>query len=332
MLAVSPVHLAVSQGKDVFEAFYKKDLARRLLLGRSSSMDGEKSAVSKLKAECGSQFTSKLEGMFTDIELSKEAMATFRKSLSAASALATVCPAVDLSVQVLTSGFWPSYPLVDLNLPSGLAAAQHVFAEHYLQKHSGRRLVWVNSLGTALVRAKFDSGMKELAVSAFQAAVLLLFNEADELSLHDIAVATGLEIRELRRTMQSLACGREQVLLKRPEGREIGEHDVFCYNAGFASRLYRVRINTVQLKETVEDNRKTNESVLQDRQHQIDAAIVRIMKTRKTLGHKLLVSELVGQLRFPVEATDLKKRIESLIDREYLERDDADPQVYNYLA
>ena len=36
-------------GKDVFEAFYKKDLAKRLLLGRSASVDAEKSMLSKLK-------------------------------------------------------------------------------------------------------------------------------------------------------------------------------------------------------------------------------------------------------------------------------------------
>ena len=41
---------------------------------------------------------------------------------------------------------------------------------------------------------------------------------------------------------------------------------------------------------------------------------------------------LYTQLKFPVKASDLKKRIESLIDREYLERDAANPQVYNYLA
>jgi len=52
------------QGKDVFEAFYKKDLAKRLLLGKSASIDNEKSMISRLKAECGSQFTTKLEGMF----------------------------------------------------------------------------------------------------------------------------------------------------------------------------------------------------------------------------------------------------------------------------
>ena len=38
------------------------------------------------------------------------------------------------------------------------------------------------------------------------------------------------------------------------------------------------------------------------------------------------------QLKFPIKPADLKKRIESLIDREYLERDKNNPQIYNYLA
>lgn len=38
------------------------------------------------------------------------------------------------------------------------------------------------------------------------------------------------------------------------------------------------------------------------------------------------------QLKFPIKPTDLKKRIESLIDREYLERDKNNSQIYNYLA
>lgn len=37
------------QGKDIFEAFYKKDFAKRLLLNRSASSDAEKSMLLKLK-------------------------------------------------------------------------------------------------------------------------------------------------------------------------------------------------------------------------------------------------------------------------------------------
>ena len=66
-------------GKDVFEAFYKKDLAKRLLVGKSASVDAEKSMLSKLKQECGGGFTSKLEGMFKDMELSKDVLLQFKQ-------------------------------------------------------------------------------------------------------------------------------------------------------------------------------------------------------------------------------------------------------------
>ena len=58
-------------GKDVFEAFYKTHLARRLLLQKSASDDAERSILSKLKQECGAHFTQKLEGMFKDVSLSQ---------------------------------------------------------------------------------------------------------------------------------------------------------------------------------------------------------------------------------------------------------------------
>jgi cullin-4 len=81
-----------------------------------------------------------------------------------------------------------------------------------------------------------------------------------------------------------------------------------------------------------EEQQATTEQVFQDRQYQIDAAIVRIMKTRKTLPHSLLISELFNQLRFPVKPSDLKKRIESLIERDYMCRDKDDTNAYNYVA
>ena len=65
---------------------------------------------------------------------------------------------------------------------------------------------------------------------------------------------------------------------------------------------------------------------------QIDAAIVRIMKMRKSSTHNLLITELYNQLKFPVKPPDLKKRIESLIDRDYMERDKENPNQYNYVA
>jgi cullin-4 len=199
------------QGKDVFEAFYKKDLAKRLLLGKSASIDAEKSMITKLKTECGSQFTNKLEGMFKDIELSKEINDSFRQSSQARTKLPS---GIEMSVHVLTTGYWPTYPPMDVKLPHELNVYQDIFKEFYLSKYSGRRLMWQNSLGHCVLKADFPKGKKELAVSLFQSVVLMLFNDAQKLSFLDIKDSTGIEDKELRRTLQSLACGKVRVLQK----------------------------------------------------------------------------------------------------------------------
>jgi cullin-4 len=56
------------------------------------------------------------------------------------------------------------------------------------------------------------------------------------------------------------------------------------------------------------------------------------MKARKRLSHTLLISETMTQLKFPAQNSDIKKRVESLIEREYLERDSNEAAVYRYLA
>ena len=94
----------------------------------------------------------------------------------------------------------------------------------------------------------------------------------------------------------------------------------------------RIKINQIQIKETKKEKAEVHESVLRDRMHVMDAAIVRIMKTRKKLVHNELIAEIYNQLKFPAETSALKKRIESLIDREYIERDENDTTMYNYLA
>lgn len=315
-------------GKDVFEAFYKKDLAKRLLVGKSASVDAEKSMLSKLKQECGGGFTCKLEGMFKDMELSKDINITYKQHLAATQEGG----GLDLSVYILTMGFWPTYPPVEVRLPTELTRHQDHFAKFYLAKHSGRKLQWQATLGHCVLRAHFAQGNKELQVSLFQALVLLLFNDGDNLSFEDIKNTTNIEAGELRRTLQSLACGKARVLAKTPRGRDVRDADHFAFNNEFTNKLFRIKINQIQMKETSEEQKATEERVFQDRQYQIDAAIVRVMKMRKALSHNLLISELYNQLKFPVKPADLKKRIESLIDRDYMERDKDNSNQYNYVA
>jgi cullin-4 len=87
-------------------------------------------------------------------------------------------------------------------------------------------------------------------------------------------------------------------VLQQPKGRDVEDEDIFTFNDDFIAPLFRIKVNAIQLKETVEENSSTTERVFHDRQYQIDAAIVRIMKTRKVLSHTLLITELYQQVQF----------------------------------
>ena len=178
-------------GKAVFEAFYKKDLARRLLMGRSASADAERSMLQRLKTECGAGFTSNLEQMFKDIELSREEMSSYKFILEGRGAR----PSLELNVNILSAAAWPTYPDIPVIVPSDINATLESFTRHYKSKHGGRKLDWKHPLAQCQIKAKFARGNKELVVSSFQAIVLLLFNGIDvedHRSYEHIKVATGL--------------------------------------------------------------------------------------------------------------------------------------------
>ncbi|MCJ1310092.1 hypothetical protein MMC25_003753 [Agyrium rufum] len=319
-------------GKAVFEAFYKKDLARRLLMGRSASSDAEKSMLTRLRSECGSNFTHNLEQMFTDIGLAREEISSYKQMLEDRNKK----PAVDLNVNVLSSAAWPTYPDVAVEIPQDIQKATQDFEKHYKAKHTGRRLTWKHALAHCQLKACFSKGFKEIVVSSFQAIVLLYFNDkstAQQIGYKEIQAATNLSDAELTRTLQSLACARYRVLSKTPRGRDINpDTDTFSFNAGFWDAKYRIKINQIQLKETAAENKETHERVAADRHFETQAAIVRIMKGAKKMSHSGLIAEVIKatKSRGVLQPNEIKKEIEKLIEKDYIER--GDDGGYSYLA
>lgn len=320
------------QEKDVFEKYYKQHLAKRLLSSKSVSDDAERSLILKLKTECGYQFTSKLEGMFTDMKTSQDTMQGFYEAMGP-----VLADGPTLSVHVLTTGSWPTQSSTACNLPPEILSVCDKFRTYYLGTHNGRRLTWQTNMGSADIKATFGRGQKhELNVSTYQMCVVMLFNNADRLSYKEIEQAVEIPTVELKRCLQSLACAKgKNVLRKEPMSKDISEEDDFFFNDKFSSKFYKVKIGTVVAqKESEPEKQETRQRVEEDRKPQIEAAIVRIMKARRVLDHNNIVAEVTKQLqsRFLPNPVVIKKRIESLIEREFLERDREDRKLYRYLA
>lgn len=302
---------------DVFEAFYKKDLAKRLLLDRSVSTEIEKTMLSKLREECGSEFTRKLEGMFKDMESNNILITDFTESEESKK-----CE-VPFHVQVITNGNWPPYQSISMNLPSDLSRNQKLFEDFYLKKFSGRKLIWQNHLGRCSLIGRFPlTGEKTLDVSLFQASILLLFNSKDILKYNDFSSLLEMEENELKLTLKSLTNSKLSPITKN-EG-EICNDSIFSFNSNFHTPKMKIKINAIQSKETKKENEETSQKVMSERVYVIDAAIVRVMKARKELYHQELLASIMKILKFPATFQDIKKRIDSLIERDYISRDPDD--------
>lgn len=207
--------------KDLFECFYKQYLSKRLLQSKSVSDDAEKLVLARLKSECGYQFTSKLEGMFKDIHMSKALMEEFRKPDATPMTTASEpliaprhLPSRDIEVQVLTAGYWPLQNLPTCRLPLDIQESVDYFSNFYLSRNSGKKLSWLFHLGNIDIRANFRLGRRELNVSTYQSCILMLFNQADSLSLRDIQDLTQITDSELRRHLLSLCTPKMRILKK----------------------------------------------------------------------------------------------------------------------
>lgn len=150
-------------------------------------------------------------------------------------------PPVDISVAVLNSHTWPTYKFKHLNLPACMAESAEVFRSFYETRAKERRLMWIYAVGTCTVAARFDAKRMDLVLVAAQAALLMLFNDAESLTRADICAALGMEPAEVARCLASLSGGQYKMLLC--------DGDVFRVNAGFTHTNRRIRIKMPQMDE-----------------------------------------------------------------------------------
>lgn len=316
--------------KDLFSEFYRKLLSKRLLLQNSESIDAEKSMIGKLKLKCGSQYTSKLEGMIIDMRSAQDHEIGFKEFVAQRQ---VDLGNIDFTVQTLTSGFWPTYQPEELKLAGEMKQCIDAFMAYYNTKTNNRVLRWIHRLGTVTMTGNFVKRKIDLVVSAVQAAILMLFNEFDSLSIDAIIAHTALDADSVKTQLRSLVSGKFKILNKEPEAGYATTH-LMSVNKAFTHQQRRIKIPNAMARTTAKDRGAATLAVTEDRRHAIEAAIVRVMKTRKTLEHQKLVIEVSTHLLqyFKPDPRQIKQRIQDLIGREYLERDENNSNLYHYVA
>mmetsp|Transcript_46572 Transcript_46572/g.104397 ORF Transcript_46572/g.104397 Transcript_46572/m.104397 type:complete len:759 (-) Transcript_46572:294-2570(-) len=313
--------------KDIFLDFYKRAMSKRLLNKLSISTEAEDLVISKLKVECGQQAIQKLTAMFVDMTLSEQLQEEYNRSPQGGNP-----GGVQHEVRVLQTHAWPEKPdEVNINPCEELATCITAFETFYNSKHSGRRLRWMFSLGGIEMNAYCYQRKHMLSVSVYQALCLMLFNKKSAVHFQEIADSTAIPKDELTRHLLSMTVSKHKLLNKTGASKEVEDGTCFEVNTQFQHEKMKMVVGLIKKEEKQAETKEANEVPL-ERKHVVDAAIVRIMKSRKKLDHNSLMEEVLRHCTlFKPQPGQIKMQIEHLIDREFLMREPEKRNVYIYL-
>ncbi|KAJ8707614.1 hypothetical protein PYW07_011291 [Mythimna separata] len=344
-LAAAIVVFKYVDDKDVFQKYYARALARRLIHQLSASMEQEEAMINRLKAACGYEFTNKLHRMFTDVAVSADLNAKFQQHLRDNN-LAT---STGFFIQVLQAGAWPlGGAMAPLAPPQQLERPARLFEAFYRASFNGRRLAWLHHLCTGDLRTRYTPRLYHISATTPQCALLLSFETVDVWNARELRDSLQLAGDAWHRHLRPLLDAG--LLIATGDVGSETEDDTsadatIALNLAFSCKRTKVRLTCANAPNHPGGSSSSNSGTAaepgetaahcdDDRKMYLQAAIVRIMKQRKVLRHTELIQEVVSQARgsFAPSVAMIKKCIEALIDKQYLERAPAALDTYSYLA
>lgn len=254
------------EDKDVFQRFYSRMLAKRLVHGGSASEDAETSMISKLKEACGYEYTNKLQRMFQDMQTSKDLNSSYKDWQAQVLDADDLKKAVDPTYNILGTGFWPlSAPTTTFIPPDEIVKTYKRFESFYCDKHNGRKLTWLWQLSKGELKTNYLKVKTPYTfmVSTYQIGILLLFNDADTIAYEDIQKATALSSEVLDPSLA--VCVKARVLNVSPENGKPEPGTTYSLNYGFKNKKFKINLNIAVKSEQKQENEETHKMIEEDR-------------------------------------------------------------------
>ncbi|KAI5953220.1 CDC53 [Candida jiufengensis] len=308
--------------KDTFEENYRRLLAKRLIHGNFKSEELEESVIHKLQEENSIEYTSKMTKMFSDMKASEDL------KLKVKSKLGDDVTVKEFTPMILAQASWPfTYnKLYNLNIPNELSDTITKLKEVYSAQHHGRQLKFLFNHGRAEIKANLSKKGKPafiFQVTNIQLMILLAFNSKDSYTIDELHEIVGCEKSIFQSHLSALI--KYKLIIE--------ENNLLTIVEEYKSK--KLKVNFISAVKTttnqqIEEEDEVKNEINESRKQFLQAAIVRIMKSRKTITNTNLLNEVLLQcVNFEAKIIDIKKVIDDLIEKEYLKRDGSN---YEYIA
>ena len=321
--------------QDIFIEIYRNLLCNRLVNNDYVSIDAEKYLIEQLKKQCGNEYISKIDTMIMDYNLNTDLTNNFKEFLNNNSNennnFISAINNINSSLMILSNEHWPinNFNMFHIKLPNNLITLQNLIFKYYHINYPGRTVQWAYENSKVELNAVFPHKKYKIICNTIQACVLLLFNDKNILFNNFILFSTILKLlnienkNDLENNIKPLL--NSSLLIKL---NDENNNDKFILNKNFGDENEIIKVEMPIKKE----NYVRKEYIEEDRSMAIDGMIVKILKSKKKMEFNEVINYILTNLeRFRVKVESIKKRINSLIERELIGRDKNDANILTYI-
>lgn len=336
--------------KDEFVQIYRQQLSKRLLQ-KKTDFELEKLIIKQIKDVMGGAFfTFKLENMLKDVITSDSLAIAFNNHNSKSKKISDNEKQDSEWIfipEILTMTAWPLQNFNNefdkrLILPDILQNKLNEFEKMYKQKFTQRIINWSHNLGLIEIGFRFNESYHDLIMPLYCGITFLLFRDYDELTFEEIQAKTQLPENELIKQLMTLSLvPRFQILRKDTREKSILPTDKFSINYSFKSVQNPVKVQTISMTRAG-DGRSQQEQQLSNNDEKMlekerilvcNSAVVRVIKQERKLTYKDIFDRVKLMLsHFTLTDKIFYRSIHYLLDKEFVQADPYEPEVYHYLA
>jgi len=325
--------------KDVFMQYFSKLMAKRFISSTSIGEEQEVAMVNKLKAIQGSEFTTKATRMIAELSVNDTLNAELQEYFNSK----RIKTPYSVSIMVLSSGSWPiASQQSSITLPPQVERTMKSIVTFYSNKHKGRKVSHAVSLSHAEIAFSPMKNKYQMSVTAFQMAVLLYAAERTAVSLKELSSETQIPTKILCQQLSPVVRSHVFTCADGLDSASWSDETLFTVNPKFAFKRLKFSLMSTSgggsraaKKSAAEaEEHAEAEEVMRDRAFKLEAAIVRIMKSRRVLDYNTLVKEVFDQVQrwFTPQIPMIKRAVESLLDQEFIRRKGDNMKVFEYIA